>query len=149
MQLTEHFTLKELCRSEAAVRHGVSNICPPDLYPNMKRVAEALETVRAHFKNPIDVTSCYRSPEVNKLVGGSKTSAHRFALAVDFEVRGISNFLVCQELPLLIPYFDQIIYEFGEDGWVHLGLRNGEPRAMKLSAVKINGNTKYFTGFVR
>jgi len=147
MKITEHFSLSEMERSETATRHGIENHIPDELMPNVRRVADALETIRAHYGAPIHVTSCYRSPEVNKAVGGSQTSAHRFASAADFEVQGVPNIEVCRAIPQLIPDFDQVIYEFGPSGWVHLGFAK-EPRRQQLSAVKRDGKTKYLPGIV-
>jgi zinc D-Ala-D-Ala carboxypeptidase len=81
-------------------------------------------------------------------VGGSKTSAHRFARAADFTVEDVSNIEVCRKLAELVPHFDQIIYEFGPDGWVHLGLTNGKPRGQLLTAIKRKGKTVYLPGIV-
>lgn len=148
MQLTTHFTLDEMTRSETAIRKGLDNTCPDDLLSNMKMVAEALELVREFFVRPIHVTSCYRSPEVNKAVGGSPTSAHRFALAADFEVSGVPNIEVCQKIQAVVPDFDQIIYEFGPSGWIHLGLRHATPRRQLLTAAKVGGKTVYAPGIV-
>lgn len=147
MRLTEHFTSEEMERSSTAIRNGLDNTCPPDLMPNMLLVASALEVVREHFGKPIHVTSCYRSPEVNKAVGGSPTSAHRFAMAADFEVAGVSNVEVCRWCIENVPDVDQVIYEFGELGWVHMGFTHKEPRHEALSANKVNGKTVYTKGF--
>ena len=148
MKLTEHFTVEEMTHSEAATRRGLDNTCPDDLKANMQRVADALEVIRAHYNAPIYVTSCYRSPKVNKAVGGSPTSAHRFASAADFEVSGAQNIDVCRKVAELLPDFDQIIYEFGPSGWVHLGFTNKTPRKQLLSAVKRDGKTVYLPGIV-
>lgn len=145
--ITEHFSLEELAHSEAALRRGLDNTIPAELMANVRRVAQALELVRAHFGKPIHVTSCYRSPSVNLAVGGSLTSAHRFALAADFEIPGVPNIEVCRALPQIISDFDQIIYEFGPTGWVHVGLGD-HPRRQLLSAVKKNGKTIYLPGLV-
>lgn len=147
MKVTEHFSVEEMQHSEAAIRRGLSNIIPEELMPNVRRVAEALEIIRAHYGQPIHVTSCYRAPEVNKAVGGSPTSAHRFASAADFEVANVPNIEVCRMIPQLVPDFDQVIYEFGPSGWVHLGFAK-EPRRQQLSAVKRDGKTKYLPGIV-
>lgn len=149
--MTEHFTQAELERSETARRLGLSNVCLPELLPNMRRVADVLEKIRAHYGKPIHVTSCYRSPEVNKAVGGSPTSAHRFALAADFEVSGVANAEVCEWLASEASGvdFDQVIYEFGPTGWVHIGIAppdGGAVRRQVLSAVKQGGKTVYLQG---
>ena len=145
-KLTENFTIEELTRSEAAIRKGLDNSVPNDLIANMRRVANTLEIVRAHYNVPVHVTSCYRAPAVNLAVGGSPNSAHRFALAADFEVAGVANIDVCRWVAANVPDVNQIIYEFGPGGWVHMGLRNGVPRHEQLSANKIDGKTVYTKG---
>lgn len=145
-QITEHFSFEELCRSNTAIRKGLDNICPPELVPNMQHVAERLEMVRTHFNRPVYVHSCYRSPAVNKAVGGSTTSAHRFAHAADFTISGVSVLEVCKWCALNIPDFDQIIYEFGESGWIHMGFAS-KPRKQLLTASKVSGKTIYTHGF--
>lgn len=146
MQLTQHFSLRELTVSETAARKGISNQPTEEHLPNLKRVAEALEVVRAHFGRPIRVTSGYRSEAVNKAVGGSKTSAHCQGMAADFTVEGVENKLVCQWIEKFYPDYDQVIYEFGPEGWVHLGLAD-KPRKQALTAVKgKTGKTEYKPG---
>lgn len=146
-KLTEHFTVEEMTRSATATRLGLDNTCPEELRGNMLKVAQALEKIREHYGAPIHVTSCYRSPSVNKAVGGSPTSAHRFAFAADFEVSGVPNIEVCRAIPNIIPDFDQIIYEFGPSGWVHLGF-SSNPRHQHLSAIKRSGKTVYLPGII-
>jgi len=147
-QITTHFTAGEMERSSTATRLGLRNVCPPELIGNMLEVASALEIIRDHFKAPIHVTSCYRSPAVNAAVGGSPTSAHRFAHAADFEVSGVSNIDVCRWVAKNIKDFDQIIYEFGPSGWCHLGFTGRTPRMQSLTATKVGGKTVYHTGII-
>jgi len=146
--ITEHFTLEELTRSATALRLGLDNTLPTQHFRNVELVASALEKIRAHFDRPIRVTSCFRSKSVNKAVGGSPTSAHCAAMAVDFEVVGVPNIAVCLAVPGLIPEFDQVIYEFGPTGWVHLGLAHKAPRHQELTAVKVGGKTVYKPGIL-
>jgi len=146
MNLTKNFTLEEMSRSATAIRLGIDNTIPTDLIENARLVCHALEKIRAYYARPIKVTSCYRSPALNKAVGGSKTSDHCEAQAVDFEVVGVPNVEVCQAIPDILGSFDQIIYEFGPEGWVHLGI--GGIRLEKLTAVKENGKTVYKRGIV-
>lgn len=143
MKLTAHFTKEEMERSNTATRLGLPNACPFELMPNMLKVAAALELVREHFGLPVRVLSCYRSPIVNQAVGGSATSAHRFALAADITIQGVPNIKVCEWCATNIPEYDQVIYEFGEGGWCHLGFTNKEPRKQYLAATKVDGRTVY------
>lgn len=148
MNPTPNFTREEMERSSTAIRMGLDNTCPTDLLGNMYEVMTQLELIRSHFDAPIHVTSCYRSPAVNKAVGGSKTSAHSFAHAADFEVAGVANIDVCRWVAENIKGFDQIIYEFGPSGWCHMGFTNGKARGQLLSAVKEGGKTVYKKGLI-
>lgn len=147
MQITQHFSKAELERSNTATRLGLPNICPPGLVPNMTKVVARLELVRLYYDAPITILSCYRSPAVNSAVGGSATSAHRFALAADFTVQGKSVKEVCKWCAKNLTDYDQIIYEFGENGWIHIGFcADKEPRLECLSAVKEGSKTVYKRG---
>jgi len=146
---TQHFTLEELTRSATALRLGLDNILPVQLYPNAEKVAQALERIRVYFGGkPIRVTSCFRSKTVNAAVGGSLTSAHMIAMAADIEVVGVPHIEVCRAIPEIIPEFDQVIYEFGPTGWVHLGLAHKAPRHQELTAIKVHGKTVYKPGIL-
>lgn len=77
MLLTPHFHLDELVASETAARHGIDNTPPPAALDNLRLLAEALEEVRRALNLPgvmpvpITITSGYRCPEVEVLVGGT------------------------------------------------------------------------------
>ncbi len=147
--LTPHFTYREMTKSYTASRLGLSNECPDELIPNMLNVAEHGEIIRAYFKKPISVHSCFRSEEVNKAVGGSKTSAHKNAAAMDCTINGISVYDLCKWCSENINDFDQIIYEFGETGWMHIGFYSASPRKQLLTAIKRNGKTVYLSGLIK
>ena len=143
-KLTEHFTVEEMQFSATGARLGLDNECPSELMSNMQLVADRLELVRAHFGKPVRVLSCYRSPAVNTAVGGSKTSSHRYALAADFTIPGVTVDEVARWCAGNIPDFDQVISEFG--AWVHLGFTAREPRRQALTATKVAGKTVYRAG---
>ena len=148
MMISAHFSLKELTFSATAVRMGLDNTCPEEYIPNMKTVAESLEKIRQHFGEPVKILSCYRSPKVNKACGGSGTSAHIFALAADFRIKNVINMDVCKYIESRKDIdYDQVIYEFGPEGWIHLGFSK-TPRRQSLSAVKKNAKTIYLQGIV-
>ena len=76
-KLSEHFTLGELIRSEIAERKGIDNNPPQDLIPKLRRICEkVLEPIREYYGRPFRPNSGYRSPELNKKIGGSKKSQH-------------------------------------------------------------------------
>lgn len=144
MNITEHFTKVELEQSNTAVRLGLPNECPPDLVPNMVKVATALELVRSAFGKPVRVLSCYRAPAVNAAVGGSATSAHRFALAADIQIGGVDVIEVSRWCARNLEGYDQVIHEF--DQWTHIGFTNGTPRGEMLTAKKVGSRTVYSMG---
>ena len=154
MQITEHFSLRELTRSATAARHGVPNNPSDAEMDNIKYTAEKLETIRAYVGKPLIITSCFRSERVNKLVGGSPTSAHRYGLAADCDALGMKSLDFAK---LIIKMrdegkiaFDQLILEFPERGdgaWVHIGFRRNSPqRNQILTATKRGGKTVYLQG---
>jgi len=134
-RLTDHFTLEEFTASQTAARLGLVNVPIGEELGNVHRTAEVMEKVRALLGGkPVLVSSGYRSPEVNRAVGGSATSAHMAGLAVDFTVPGFGDPIeICQALaPHLAELgIDQLIHEF--NAWVHLGLSLEAPRHMALT----------------
>lgn len=139
-RLTPHFTLAELTISATAARKGVSNKPTAAALAVLRRTAQRMEEVRAMLGGrPIVVTSGYRSDAVNRLVGGSKTSAHMTGHAVDFTCPGFGTpAQVAAHLARHLKGFDQIIEEFGQ--WVHIGFGPGQ-RGQLLTARKVGGKT--------
>jgi len=139
-RLSPHFTLAELTISATAARKGVSNKPTAAALAVLRRTAQRMEEVRALLGGrPIVVTSGYRSDAVNRLVGGSKTSAHMTGHAVDFTCPGFGTpAQVAAHLARHLEGFDQIIEEFGQ--WVHIGFGPGL-RGQLLTARKVAGKT--------
>ena len=148
MNLSPHFTLAELTRSQTAIRHGFSNAAPAGVVKALTLLCEmVLEPVREHYGRPVIVTSGYRSPRLNRAIGVSASSQHCFGEAADFTVSGVSNIEVCRWMEAHLNY-DQLIYEFGEAGWVHCSYSAAQMRNMELSAKRIRGRTQYLTGII-
>ncbi len=139
-KLSEHFTVAELIRSETAERKGIDNMPPDILLPKLKRLCvEILEPIRLHFGRPFRPNSGYRGIDLNREVGGSRTSQHCKAEALDIEISGISNYDLAVWIKTNLK-FDQVIlecYRLGEpnSGWVHVSLKDPgqENRAMVLT----------------
>jgi zinc D-Ala-D-Ala carboxypeptidase len=134
-RLTPHFSLEEFTDSQTAARNGIHNVPAEGSHArmNLHRTAKVMERVREILKAPILISSGYRSPKVNALVGGSKNSAHTHGLAVDFTCPGFgSPFTICRCLEQSLDELeiDQLIHEFAT--WVHLGLRD-KPRHQTLT----------------
>ena len=58
MQLSKHFTLKEMTRSMTAQRKGINNTPGPGEIKNLGDLCyEVLEPLRAHFDLPVTISS--------------------------------------------------------------------------------------------
>ena len=153
MYLTKNFSYLEMIKSSTAQRLNVSNKPTLEHAINLVNLCNLiLQPVREEF-GPIRINSGYRSPTLNAKVGGSKTSQHCNGEAADFESSSISN----PELAAWIAKnldFDQLILEFydGEDphsGWIHCSYKkDGSNRAKTLTALRVNGKTKYKNGLL-
>jgi len=133
MNLSPHFTLEELSRSEYAARRQLNNDPGETVIKNLTRLAKTLEEVRAEVGRAIIVTSGYRSPEVNRGIGGSRNSQHCAGCAADIRAVGLSaDDLMMSIIGSDIKY-DQLIREF--DSWVHISIPNvpsAKPRMQRL-----------------
>jgi len=122
MNLTKHFTLEEMEASDTARRMGVCNKAPSTVVKNLGFLASnLLEPLRTLVGKSIYISSGYRCELLNKKVGGSPTSQHRYGQAVDIEVFGMSP----KDLYLLIKNsgldYDQLILEKTKKAeWVHV-----------------------------
>ncbi len=148
MKLTQNFTLKELTKSDTAIRKGISNEPNTDEIEKLKLLCETiLQPVRDKF-GPVTVTSGYRSPELCQAIGSSVNSQHTRAEAVDFEVEGVDNADVAYWIKDNISNWDQMILEFytpgqPNSGWIHCSITSKLERKQFLSAYKEDGKTKY------
>jgi hypothetical protein len=147
MKITEHFTLQEAEHSDTAKRLGIDNSIPEGLMGNLKRMCDVLESVRSLFNHPVMISSFYRGPELNKKVGGSKTSAHMDCRACDFTVKGVDVNDVFSNIKHSDIEFDQLILESSSKGstWIHLGIHKdgAEPRRMVMTGSKTDSGSTF------
>ena len=84
MKLTKHFTLEEFTRSSTAKARGIDNTVPEKLIPALRNLCvTVLEPLREQAKEPVKISSGYRCPELNRVVGGKNTSQHMKGEACD------------------------------------------------------------------
>jgi len=135
-----------LTHSQTAIKNGIPNIPKdPQVVANLTLLCEkVLEPLREGMKCPIRISSGYRSPELNKLIGGAKASQHNIGEAVDIDLDEKNAELFSYIVNNLD--FDQIIWEFGDDknpDWVHVSYKAAGNRKQLLKALKLNGKTSY------
>ena len=86
-QLTPHFKLSEFTKSSTATARKIDNTPSEQVISNLKLLCEqVLEPLRVHFNCPIIIGSGYRSPALNKAVGGVKNSQHMTGEAADIHL---------------------------------------------------------------
>lgn len=150
MKLSRNLTLAEYTKSNTADRRGIDNSVPDHLIPSAVALAENIfQPMREHFGSPIYLSSGFRSDALNEAIGGSKTSQHSKAEAMDIDMdyrKGPENEDIFYYIKDNLP-FDQLIWEFGTEqrpNWVHVSYNpDGEQRGQILIAYKDNGRTKY------
>ena len=151
--LTKNFGYQEMIKSSTADRLGISNDATREHVINLVNLCNfILQPVREEF-GVIRINSGYRSPALNKAVGGSKTSQHCFGEAADFEQLGTPNGEVSTWISKELE-FDQLILEFydGVDpnsGWIHCSyVLDGSNRSKTMTALRVNGKTQYKAGLL-
>lgn len=125
--MSPHFSLAELTRSSTAKRLRLDNTPPADVLRALQHTADMLERIRSTLDVPIIVTSGYRSPAVNRAVGGVTSSDHLSGQAADIVApRFGTPHLVAKTLAPLVNTLgiEQLILE-GVKGkqWVHVSTR--------------------------
>ena len=128
----KYFTIKELCKSTTAISKNIDNSPNSEITKNLEQLVDnILDPLREKYGKPIKVNSGYRCEALNKAVGGSKTSQHRYGQAADITGNSKSEnkklFELAQELKLP---FDQLIDE-SNFSWVHISYSN-KPRKQIL-----------------
>lgn len=113
----KHFNLSEFFRSSTAVKNGIKNEPSFDEKATIVRninllVDNVLDPVRDMVHVPILITSGYRCPLVNRLVGGVDNSQHMSGYAADFHVQGFTSSMMYQLFLCIFNTleFDQLIY---------------------------------------
>lgn len=128
--MSKYFSLKEMTASETAKTQKIENIPPYEVEQNLKELMGVLDCFREYYGHPVRVSSGYRGQLLNKIVGGSPTSAHCIGYAADLQpIEGtFENFkgMFLEWLGTGIHYDQCIIERSKSSEWVHFGLYNRE-----------------------
>ena len=151
-----YFTFYELEKSATAARLGINNEGDQVVRANLRALVEnVLDPLREAWGEPIIVTSGYRCPRLNAVVGGSSSSQHQVGMACDIRTVSDSresNMRLLRKLLSLNLPFDQLICEYpdkeGRPDWIHVSYkRGGKQRGQQLTARRLsNGKTAYSYG---
>ena len=139
-KLSEHFTLGEMTRSGS--HPEVYNIPSHEAIANLTNLTKWLEVLRKRYnakygvgEEPIRINSGYRSPQLNRKIGGAANSNHLTGCAVDIRTSGMEQ-AICYAA-ILINYskesnqdFDELLIEKNRYGaiWLHFAVRPRDNR---------------------
>ena len=146
MRLSKNFVLSEITRSNTAKRKGISNEPKQEHLINLQRLVTNLIQPMRNALGPIRVTSGYRSPKLNRSIGGSSKSQHCKGQALDLQFWKDGQ-MINQEIYKWVLNsdieFDQMINEF-DFAWIHISLVKEKNRKQVLEAYKDeDGDTAY------
>ena len=131
-KLSDHFTLGEMTKSSS--HPEVYNIPSHEAIANLKRLCGWLEVLRERAGRSIVINSGYRSPQLNRKVGGAPTSNHLTGCAADIRTSGMEQAITYAAI--LLAYaresqqeFDELLIEKNRYGavWLHFAVRPSTP----------------------
>ena len=146
MRLSRNFMLREFVNSATAARKGISNKPTEVHLANLKKLIDNVIQPLRDKIGPIRITSGYRSPALNRAIGGSSRSQHSKGMAADIQfVRDneMDNKVIFDTILEMGLDFDQMINEF-DYKWIHISYNPKKNRKQVLEAYKDSNNkTKY------
>ena len=146
-KLSEHFSLGEMTRSNS--HPEIYNIPSHEAITNLTNLCKWLEVLRERASPdptaspgpskrrgaPIIINSGYRSPQLNRKIGGAPNSNHLTGCAVDIRVSGMEQLI--RYAAILLDYadeskqdFDELLIEKNRYGaiWLHFAVRPKDNR---------------------
>ena len=139
-KLSPHFTLGELTKSNS--HPEVYNIPSHEAITNLTNLCKWLEVLRERAGTPIRINSGYRSPQLNRKIGGAPNSNHLTGCAVDIRVENMEQLI--RYAAILLDYadktnqeFDELLIEKNRYGaiWLHFAVR---PKGNRRKVAFIN-----------
>ena len=152
MKLSKNLSLQECLRSKTATRLGINNEPHDDwVIENLRALAEnVFQPLRDGLAVPIFVSSGYRSPDLNRAIGGARRSQHMEGRALDLDADvfgGVTNADIFNYIRENLE-FDQLVWEFGTDDnpdWVHVSfIYDGPNRKRCLRACRDDQGKTYY-----
>ena len=146
MRLSKNFLLSEITHSNTAKRLGITNAPGKEHLSNIQALIRKVVQPMRDALGPIRISSGYRSPELNRAIGGSLKSQHCKGQALDLQFwksgkmnnKAIYDWVIANDIK-----FDQMINEF-DFSWIHISFKEDNNRKQILEAYKDeDGDTKY------
>ena len=147
MNLTPHFTLEEMTFSQTATRDGLDNTPSAQVVENLRLLCEhVLEPLRLQLNQSLQISSGYRSPQLNAAIHGAANSQHAEGKAADVLCPSIGTAALFRSVVQFGLDFDQVIFE---GTWVHVSFNQGANRGNILRAHFQPGSPTTYTALTR
>lgn len=144
--ISKNISYRQATHSQMAISIGYNNTPDPQQLATMKHTAEKIFEPIKHAIPAAIISSFFRTPQVNVLIGGSKTSQHCKGEAIDIDSHdNTTNAQIFNYIKNNLE-FDQLIWEFGNNNnpdWVHVSLKKNGNRKQILKSTKIGKQTTY------
>lgn len=130
MKLTDNFTLEELTYSDTARRLGIDNTPQAGHIAQLQKLCvRLLQPLRNLYTEPFHINSGFRTPELNKAVGGASRSQHMYGQAADVRVANPRK-LLAELLKSQLDFDQAILYPT----FLHLSYNPANNRCQVLYA---------------
>ena len=157
--LSKNLTYEESIFSPTAIRKGINNEPSFEQLVVMKNLSvNFFQPLRDHFGVPIHINSFYRSPELNKVIGGSSRSDHmildNMTAAIDIDDvysrrHGIYNADIFYHIATYMKFY-KLIWEFNDSigghnnpKWIHISYSLNQELNDKKIVMKTLDGKKY------
>ena len=130
MNLSENFTLEELCVTKNSNFRAMQMSPNPIVVDNLKRLCSAiLQPLRNHLQRPLTVNSGYRSEMLNKYVKGAANSYHIYGCAADLKMDNWKMAYECAAFVASNCPFNECILSCNKHSiWLHVAYRLGDTK---------------------
>ena len=150
MRLSKNFMVREFTYSTTSFRKGIPNNPTEEHMANLKYLIDNIIQPLRDKIGPIRISSGYRSPALNRAIGGSSRSQHCRGMASDLQFvrdNNMDNKVIFDTILEMGIDFDQMINEFNYK-WIHISYNQKKNRKQVLEAYKNEDNKTQYRGVV-
>ncbi len=126
MKISDYYKLSDATYSYTAQRRNIDNtqVSEDTLERIMTLAEKVLEPIYKKYGSIFAISSWYRSPKLNKAVGGAIKSEHKLGSAVDIIPLDITAYELAMKIKKAkIPYNRMILEYKNNKEWIHIQYR--------------------------
>jgi hypothetical protein len=145
LKISDNVTYRDVTKSTTATKYNISNAPNKEQLDNIILLCNNIIEVLIKNKFKINISSFFRSLELNKKIGGATKPVSQHCKGEAVDLTSVDNASIFNFIKENLE-FDQLIYEFGNDKqpqWVHISLKKEDNRKQILKIIKEDGKAKY------